>query len=88
MLWFEQQCMKKGGKEEGDQLITQLIGKFNSSDKHVATNYQVVIQHICMARLHLWIFVMILYNDLADGKQEQWIVMPPYSQYASLHFMP
>ena len=80
--------MKKGGKEEGDQLITQLIGKFNSSDKHVATNYQVVIQHICMARLHLWIFVMILYNDLADGKQEQWIVMPPYSQYASLHFMP
>ena len=79
---------KKGGKEEGDQLVTQLIGKSISRDGYVATNYLVVIQHIYMARLHLWIFVMILYNDLAGGKQEQWLVRLVISQYAGLHLMP
>ena len=28
MLWFEQQHTQKGGRDDGDKLVSQLVGQF------------------------------------------------------------
>ena len=84
MLQFEQQRVQKGGKEEGDRLIKQLIGKCILHGVYFFTGlwYSIYVWRDSIYGSLLWSFTT------SGGKQELWIVMPMYFRYVVLHLLP